>query len=278
MGWLRSTAVDGEPPTPAPDPVLVDLAAQLQAEADHRAGRTMDRGGSLPWRPRPSGPPSLPVIAGLVGSVAVGKSTTAGALAALLTVPVEVVATDAFLLSNERLAPLGGAMRKGYPESFDWPALDDFLGRARRGASPLESPVYSHEVFDVLPGVVRRFDAPEVLIVEGLNLLQHPPEGLTPPPAEHLDLGIYLDAPDELVEHWFVERFVSLTRPSGDEPSEFYAQFAAMSDEDLRATAQWVWREINAPNLHQHVAPTRDRADLVLHKGSDHRVARVERR
>ena len=137
--------------------------------------------------------------------------------------------------------------------------------------------MYSHEVFDVVPGVVRSFAAPEVLLVEGLNLLQLPPDDTTPP-ADRLDLGIYLEAPEQLVERWFVDRFVALTRPPGAEPSDFYAQFAAMSDEDLRATAQWVWREINAPNLHQHVAPSRERADLVLHKGEDHRVTRVDRR
>ena len=261
------------------DPVLAELAGHLRAEADRRAGRSSGaRSDSLPWRRPPTASDELPVIVGLVGRVAVGKSTTADALAGLVGVPCEVVATDAFLLSNEQLEPLGGAVRKGFPESFDWPALDGFLAEARRGASPLRSPVYSHEVFDVLPGVVRSFPAPEVLVVEGLNLLQHPPGGRTTPPADHLALGVYLDAPDELVERWFVERFVSLTRPTDAAPSDFYAQFAAMEDEDLRATAQWVWREINAPNLHLHVEPSRERADLVLHKGADHRVERVERR
>ena len=279
MRSVRSTAVDGAHPTTAPDPVLVELADQLSTEADRRAGRAAALPGDpLPWRPQPAGSPALPVVVGVVGSVAVGKSTTAAALAALVAVPVEVVATDAFLLSNVRLEPLGGAVRKGYPESFDWRALDAFLASARRGDSPLQSPVYSHEVFDVVPGLVRSFDAPEVLLVEGLNLLQVPPGGVAPPPADHLDLGIYLDAPGELLERWFVDRFVSLARPAVSAPSEFYAQFAAMSDEDLRATASWVWREINEPNLHLHVAPSRDRADLVLHKGEDHRIGRVERR
>ena len=259
--------------------MLVDLATHLTTEADRRAGRSAGaRSDSLPWRRSPGDADALPVIVGIAGSVAVGKSTTAQGLAGLLPVTVEVVATDAFLLANAQLEPLGGAMRKGYPESFDWRALDAFLTRARRGGSPLESPVYSHEVFDVLPGVVRRFPAPEVLVVEGLNLLQRPPLDGIAAPADHLDLGIYLDAPDELVEHWFVERFAALTRPPHGDPSEFYAQFAAMADEDLHATARWVWNQINAPNLHLHVGPSRERADLVLHKGADHRIGHVERR
>ena len=271
--------MDGDDHVEAGDPVLVDLAAHLGAEADRRAGRSAgERSDSLPWRQQPGELDALPVIVGIVGSVAVGKSTTAEVLAGLLSVPVEVVATDAFLLPNEQLEPLGGAMRKGYPESFDWRALDAFLTRARRGGSPLESPVYSHEVFDVLPGVVRRFATPEVLVVEGLNLLQRPPVDGIVAPADHLDLGIYLHASDELVEHWFVERFVALTRPPDGEPSAFYAQFATMADEDLRATARWVWNQINAPNLAQHVGPSRERADLVLHKGPDHRIGHVERR
>ena len=269
--------MDGDHPGTDPDPVLEELAGHLDAEVDRRSGRSdAERSDALPWRLPPSDSDALPIVVGVVGSVAVGKSTTAHELASLLRVTAEVVATDAFLLSNEQLAPLGGAVRKGYPESFDWRTLDDFLAQARGGAPVLESPVYSHEVFDVVPGVVRSFATPEVLVVEGLNLLQLPPDDTRRPDA-HLDLGIYLEAPEELIERWFVERFVALTRPAGSEPSDFYAQFAAMSDEDLRATAQWVWREINAPNLHQHVAPSRERADLVLHKGEDHRVTRVER-
>jgi type I pantothenate kinase len=259
------------------DPVLVDLARRLDAEADRRAGRwSGEQDHTVPWRRADAGADALPVIVAVVGSVAVGKSTTAAQLAGSLSATAEVVGTDAFLLSNEQLEPLGGAARKGYPESFDWAALDAFLAGAREGGAPLESPVYSHEVFDVLPGVVRRLEVPEVLVVEGLNLLQRPP-GATPPPSQHLDLGIYLEAPEELLEHWFVERFVALTRPDEGEPSEFYLQFAAMGDDDLRRTARWVWREINAPNLHLHVAPSRQRADLVLHKGRDHRIEQVER-
>jgi type I pantothenate kinase len=259
------------------DPVLVDLARQLDAEADRRSGRSSgERGDTLPWRRPAAEATTLPVVVAVVGSVAAGKSTAAAALAASLSVPADVVATDAFLLSNEQLEPLGGAAHKGYPESFDWAALDRFLTAARDGRARVESPVYSHEVFDVLPGVVRRIDVPEVLVVEGLNLLQHPPDA-PPPPAEHLDLGIYLEASEELLEQWFVERFVALTRPADGDPSEFYAQFAAMADDDLRATARWVWQEINAPNLHQHVAPSRRHADLVLHKGLGHRIERVER-
>lgn len=226
----------------------------------------------------------VPLTVGIVGSVAVGKSTFAEALARQLvaragTTPpltVEVVATDAFLLSNDRLAPLGGAMRKGYPESYDWAALASFLTDAAAGAEVLWTPTYSHETFDVVPDERHEFDRPDVLIVEGLNLLQIAPDGHRP--ADLLEHTIYVHAPEAQIEQWFVDRFVALARPAEGEPSEFYAMFAAMDDDELDAVARWTWHEINAPNLRDHIEPTRERAHVVVHKGADHRIVDVERR
>ncbi len=257
---------------PADDPVLVALADELLSRlAGRGAGST-------------TGTAAAPLMVGIVGPVAVGKSTFAAALARQLvdraqtTAPlaVEVVATDAFLLSNDRLAPLGGAMRKGYPESYDWDALDTFLADAAAGAEVLSTPVYSHETFDLVDGERHEFARPDVLIVEGLNLLQPAPGGGSP--ADHLEHTVYLHAPSARIEQWFVDRFVGLARPEEGTPSDFYAMFAAMDDDELDAVAHWTWNEINAPNLRDHIEPTRHHAHVVLHKGEDHRIVDVERR
>jgi type I pantothenate kinase len=258
---------------PADDPALVALADELLARLAERR-----RGGST------TGTAAAPLMVGIIGPVAVGKSTFAAALGRQLdaradTTPpptVAVVATDAFLLSNDRLAPLGGAMRKGYPESYDWDALDVFLTDAAAGAEVLSTPVYSHETFDLVAGERHEFARPDVLVAEGLNLLQSAPGGGSP--ADHLALTVYLHAPSALIEQWFVDRFVGLARPEVGSPSDFYAMFAAMDDDELDAVARWTWNEINAPNLRDHIEPTRQHADVVLHKGEDHRIIDVERR
>lgn len=217
-------------------------------------------------------------VVGIAGPVAVGKSTFADTLAARLTATgrtAEVVATDVFLVSNAQLAPLGGAMRKGFPESYDWAALIDTLDAARRGRFPLTTPVYSHETFDLVPGATHAIETADVLVVEGLNLLQAPPDA----PADMaamLDRSIYLHAPEQVIEQWFVDRFIGLARPADGPPSAFYEMFAGMDDAELDAVARWTWTEINLPNLRQHIAPTRERADVVVHKAADHHIERIE--
>jgi type I pantothenate kinase len=252
-----------EPPRSAvpDDPQLVTLAAEL-ADAARRAPG--------------------PYVVGIVGAVAVGKSTTAQRLAALLDgaphgLSAAVVSTDSFLLANEQLEPLGGAMVKGRPQSYDWAALDRFLADVHAGAPVLQVPQYSHEVFDVLPGVVLELAAPEVLVVEGLNLLQQPPVApfdLT----GHLHHSIYLDAPHEVVAGWFIDRFLDATRAEPLPADSFYALFAGMDDAEVAAIARWTWDEINAPNLREHIESTRLRADTVVHKAADHSIERVEHR
>jgi type I pantothenate kinase len=254
-----------EPPPPAvnDDPQLVTLAAEL-ADAAQRSG--------------------APFVIGIVGAVAVGKSTTAHRLADLLSGPdhavsTAVVSTDSFLLTNQQLEPLGGAMVKGRPQSYDWSALDRFLAGVHAGAPVLEVPQYSHEAFDVLPGVVLELATPRVLVVEGLNLLQQPPVA----PLDligHLNHSIYLDAPHEVVAGWFVDRFLdAASAAAGAVPTpadSFYALFTGMDDAAVAAIARWTWDEINAPNLREHIEPTRLRADTVVHKAADHSIERVE--
>jgi type I pantothenate kinase len=227
-----------------------------------------------------------PFVVGVVGAVAVGKSTTARLLADLLGdaghgLSTEIVATDAFLLSNEQLEPLGGAMVKGYPQSYDWAALDRFLTGVRGGASVMAVPVYSHQLFDVVRGAQHIMSTPQVLIVEGLNLLQGPPAAPVEM-SEHLDHSLYLDAPPAVIEEWFVARFLDSNRQESasesESPDSFYAMFAGMDDTEVEAVARWTWSEINAPNLRDHIEPTRRRADMVVHKAADHSITRIERR
>jgi type I pantothenate kinase len=248
------------------DPAIVSLAASLADAARGHSG--------------------APYVVGVVGPVAVGKSTTAAQLAGMLGedggsgghgLGVAVVATDAFLLPNAQLEELGGAMVKGYPQSYDWAALGQFLTDVRSGAPVLRTPIYSHDVFDVVPDAQHILAAPDVLVVEGLNLLQAPPDAPFDC-ADLLDRSIYVDAPDDVIERWFVDRFLALSAQGAHRPESFYAMFASMSDDEVASIARWTWSEINEPNLRRHVAPTRGRADVVVHKAADHSVVTVDER
>jgi type I pantothenate kinase len=210
----------------------------------------------------------VPHVTAITGSVAVGKSTTARLLGESLTavvdgLRVEIVSSDGFLYPNRVLGERGLMMRKGFPESYDRDALLAFLAAVKNGERNIPVPVYSHEDYDVLDErhVLAGADA---VIVEGLHLLQL---------SDEIDVGIYVDAAEPDIEQWYVDRFLEL-RNSGH---AFYAQFAGMSDTHVTALARQTWTTINAVNLHEYILPTREFADVVVEKASDHSMRRIRR-
>jgi len=226
----------------------------------------------------------MPYIIGVGGSVAVGKSTTARVLQALLArwpnVPkVDLVTTDGFLYSNVILAREGLMERKGFPESYDLPALLRFLSDVKAGRRPIRAPIYSHLVYDIMANQWVEIDRPEILIVEGLNVLQTgpPPKGgkAIPYVSDFFDFSIYLDANEEVLRHWYVDRFLTLRGTAFRDPKSYFHRYATLSDADAVETATAIWRRINLLNLHENILPTRQRADLILKKGESHQVEEV---
>lgn len=225
-------------------------------------------------------PQPTPFVIGIAGSVAVGKSTTARLLQELLrrwddTPSVELVTTDGFLWPNAELERRGLLQRKGFPESYDRRSLTRFVSQVKSGAAEVRAPVYSHLVYDIVPGeeaVVRR---PDVLIVEGLNVLQPPASSARIAVSDLFDFSIYVDARTADIEQWYVERFLRLQRGAFTDPSSYFHRYATLSEPEAIARARQIWGEINGPNLEQNVGPTRARADLVLRKGADHSVSSV---
>jgi len=226
----------------------------------------------------------MPYIIGIGGSVAVGKSTTARVLQALLArwpnVPkVDLVTTDGFLYPNAVLAREGLMERKGFPESYDLPALLRFLSDVKAGRRPTRAPVYSHLVYDVIPNQWVEIDRPDILVVEGLNVLQTglPPKGgkMIPYVSDFFDFSVYLDADENVLRNWYVDRFLTLRGTAFSDPKSFFHRYATLSDEDAVETATSIWRRINLLNLHENILPTRQRADLILKKAESHLVEEV---
>jgi type I pantothenate kinase len=226
----------------------------------------------------------VPFVIGVAGSVAVGKSTTARILRALLqrwpsSPKVDLVTTDGFLLPNAVLNERGLMRRKGFPESFDRGRLVAFLAAVKSGTPALEVPVYSHLVYDVVPGEHVVVDQPDILIVEGLNILQPglPDKAGTPIlyASDFLDFSIYIDADPDDLETWYMDRFFRLRETAFKNPDSFFKRYADMSKDEAGKFGLDNWRSINLPNLMDNIAPTRSRADLILKKGGDHLVAEV---
>lgn len=223
--------------------------------------------------------PKVPYVIGVAGSVAVGKSTFARILEALLSrwpdhPQVELVTTDGFLHPNRVLAERGIMNRKGFPESYDTRRLLQFLREVKSGEPEARAPVYSHVVYDIIDGeetVVRR---PDILILEGLNVLQ---SGVDSQEfvSDYFDFSIYVDADEGDIERWYVDRFLALRETVFQNPDSFFRHYASLSREEAISTARAIWREINGKNLVENIAPTRPRASLVLRKGDDHRVTEV---
>jgi type I pantothenate kinase len=219
-----------------------------------------------------NGAPPPPVLFGVTGGVAAGKSTTADALRRHLEdggCSVALLATDAFLWPNDELERRGLTMRKGFPESYDVGRLVAALRDLRAGRA-VEAPVYSHRTYDRVPGKVQRLDpATDLVVVEGVNVLQ-------PEVAAELSASVYVDADEGDAHTWFLRRFLELCEAARDDPSSFYAPLGALGDEVRRTVADAAWEGVNAVNLREHIAPTRVRATWVLRKGPDHTVRSLD--
>lgn len=223
---------------------------------------------------------TTPFVVGVAGSVAVGKSTIARLLRELMsrwpgTPRVELVTTDGFLYPNAELERRGLMDRKGFPESYDRRALIQFLTEVKSGAPEVRAPFYSHMRYDIVPDahvVVRR---PDVVIVEGLNVLQPPPAPNDVAVSDLFDFSIFVDADTAHIEKWYVDRFLALRQGAFSNPNSYFNVFAHLTDEEAITTALGYWNEINMPNLVENVMPTRHRARLVLRKGADHDVESV---
>ncbi len=226
--------------------------------------------------------PPRPYLIGIGGSVSAGKSTTARILRAVLASwpdhpEVDLVTTDGFLLSNAELTKRGLLGRKGFPESYRRGELREFLQRVANGEPEVAAPVYSHILYDVTQEI-QLVKQPDILIVEGLNVLQTGPPSSTPFVSDFFDFTIYVDAEAEDLEEWYVERFQQLRKTMFREQSAYFAQFAELPAAAAEAVARTIWRSINLVNLQENILPTRARADLVFAKGADHAVDHVELR
>lgn len=227
----------------------------------------------------------IPYIIGIAGSVAAGKSTTARVLQKLLSLTpeklnIDLVTTDGFLYSNDELTKRGILNRKGFPESYDAKKLIAFLSAAKSGRQTLTAPVYSHLYYDILPNEIQEISYPDILIVEGVNVLQVPRNSESKRKkrvfvSDFFDFSIFVDASHKDLRQWFLERFVTLKQTAFLNPESYFHQYAEMPEEQSMEFANMVWDTINLPNLEQNILPTRFRADLILEKGECHFVRGV---
>jgi type I pantothenate kinase len=222
----------------------------------------------------------VPFIIGVAGSVAVGKSTVSRLLKELLsrwdgTPRVEMITTDGFLYPNAELERRGLMARKGFPESYDRMALLQFIADVKSGAKEVSAPVYSHLIYDIVEGQRQTIKNPDVLIVEGLNVLQSPGPGQYVALSDFFDFKIYVDADTKNLTKWFLDRFEKLRDTAFTNPASYFHRYAEMPHEKALVRANEIWSTINLPNLVENILPTRSRATLVLQKGTEHAVERV---
>ena len=226
--------------------------------------------------------PRVPYVIGVAGSVAVGKSTFARILQALLSrwpdhPQVDLITTDGFLHPNSVLTARGLMERKGFPESYDTRALLRFLRSVKSGEAEATAPVYDHVTYDILPGEHVTIRRPDIVIVEGLNVLQVNRDG-DEFVSDYFDFSIYVDADEAHIEEWYVQRFFALRESVFQNPDSYFRNFAALSDEQAAEIAHTIWRSINGKNLAENIAPTRELASLIVRKDSDHCVSQVKLR
>src|SRR6201995_286705 len=226
----------------------------------------------------------MPYTIGIAGSVAGGKSTTARVLQALLArwsprPKVDLITTDGFLFPNAVLERQGLMQKKGFPESYDLPTLLSFLSDIKAGRRHVRAPVYSHLTYDIIPNEWIEVDRPDILIVEGVNVLQTgrlPRDGKAVPfVSDFFDFSVYIDADEAVLREWYVKRFLALRDTSFHDPRSYFKRYANLSDEESIATALSIWERINLINLHENILPTRPRATLIMKKGADHVVETV---
>lgn len=219
---------------------------------------------------------SVPFIIGVSGSVSVGKSTTARLLQTLLqqvypTKKIELMTTDGFLFSNEQLAKKGILDKKGFPESYDMEHLVSFLWSVKTSDEAVQAPVYSHDIYDIVPNVYQTIQKPDVLIVEGINVLQLPPNRDIYV-SDFFDWSIFVDADPNHIEQWFLERFNLLMDLAKDKPDNFYYTYAIGNRQEAIAMAKRVWQDTNLKNLTEFILPTKSRAHFILHKRENHQI------
>lgn len=230
--------------------------------------------------------PKVPFIIGVAGSVAVGKSTTSRILQTLLKrwpghPRVDLVNTDGFLFSTAELEKRDLMKRKGFPESYDRHALITFLADIKSGRRNVKAPVYSHLAYDIVPGEFVVVDQPDVLIVEGLNVLQASPTVKGEPTvvvSDFFDFSIYVDVEEEVVKQWYITRFLTFRDSVFKKPGAYFSHFSELDETEATQTASDIWDAINLVNLRDNIYPTRLRADLILHKSADHSIDRVHLR
>jgi type I pantothenate kinase len=264
----------GEPVAQAEvDEVYVPLVRLLALRVEANRALSAAQGSFL-------GEPAntVPFLLALAGSVAVGKSTAARVIVRLLTRlrpywRVELVTTDGFLMPNAALVERGILQRKGFPESYDRRALVRFVADLKAGAREARAPVYSHLRYDVLAGEEQVVRSPDVVVLEGVNVLQRGSGAVYV--SDFVDFALYLDAEEADVRRWYLERFLALRNGAFQRPESYFHRYAQLSDAEALAVAEGIWQRTNRPNLVNNIQPTRPRADLILEKGADHFVNRI---
>lgn len=228
-----------------------------------------------------------PFIISIAGSVSVGKSTTARLLQTLLSrwhsgIKVDLVTTDGFLFANEVLEKKGIMHKKGFPESYDIKSLINFVGNVKAGKSNIQIPIYSHLIYDIIPNEYQSINKPDILILEGLNVLQSGMDYRSDKPrvfvSDFVDFSIYVDANEELLESWYISRFLKFREGAFEDPRSYFKHYAQIPEKDAIVFAKKIWRDINRKNLRKNILPTRERASLILHKNNNHEIDFVKLR